>query len=171
MMKNKVFSLFLFLGFVLPLLGGCKRIEQPKITTEVTRSEDKKTPPVSSSSSEQEVKVEQVRDLKAEEEFVQKFLEAYTNYSSLNAQKAAIQSFLTNELKEKLAVGQVVSPDLNRVTSKGERLSVWHNEEEWLGLVTIKINEQTSNVQVFVIGLEIKEGHYLVQGFQSPTQK
>lgn len=171
MMKNKVFSLFLLLGFVLPLLGGCKRIEQPKISTKVTQSENKQTPPVSSLSSEQEVKVEQVCDLKAEEEFVQKFLEAYTNYSSLNAQKAAIQPFLTNELKAKLAVGQVVSPDLNRVTSKGERLSVWHNDEEWLGLVTIKINGQTSNVQVFVIGLESKEGHYLVQQFQSPTQK
>lgn len=170
-MKNKIASLFLLLGLVLTLLGGCKRIEQPKILTEVAPSESKQPSTASSSSSIQEVKGEQVRDMRAEAEFVQQFLEAYTNYSSLNAQKAAIQPYLTNDLKEKLAVAQFVAPDLNRVTSKGEQLSIWHNYKgQWLGLVTIKINEQISNVHVFVIGLENKEGRYLVQQFHSPTQ-
>ncbi|USI64656.1 hypothetical protein LMK05_07350 [Lactococcus petauri] len=86
-MKNRILSMFLLLGIILSLLVGCKRIEQPEILAEVTQSENKQTPSASSSSYDKDSKMEQVHDLKAEEQFVQQFLEAYTNYSSINEQK------------------------------------------------------------------------------------
>lgn len=110
--------------------------------------------------------------LKEEETFVKKFLVAYTTYSSLNAQKAAIKPLLTSGLQKRLAVSQQSTPDLNQVTSAGQNLSVWHNDKnQWLGLVTVKINNQTSSVQVFVVGLEMQGKHTLVNRLSSPTQE
>lgn len=163
--------MFLLLGIILSLLVGCKRIEQPEILAEVTQSENKQTPSASSSSYDKDSKMEQVHDLKAEEQFVQQFLEAYTNYSSINEQKKAIQPYLTKEMKKKLAVTQLIPPDLEHVSSRGEQISIWYSEkEEWLGLVKVKINEQISSINVFVIGIEEQERGYLVNQFQSPTQ-
>lgn len=107
-----------------------------------------------------------------ESDFVKEFLTAYTTYTSLNAQKAALKPLLTTSMQKQLAVDVTPSPDLNRVTSSGQQLSVWQNDKgEWLGLVTVKINDQTSRVQVFLVGLEIKNQKLLVNQLSSPTQE
>ena len=168
-MKTKKIMIGIFLGFSLLELSSCKPSglkmpNQPhqQLLTKISRtqSKPKQTPKQTRVTS------------KEEETFVQQFLNAYTTYTSLNSQKAAVKPLLTAAMQKRLAVNKPVSPDLNQVTSNGQELSIWHNDKgQWLGLVTIKINNQTSSVQVFLVGLEIQGKRILVNQLSSPTQE
>ena len=64
--------------------------------------------------------------------------------------KKSDSTLLDKRNEEKLAVTQLIPPDLEHVSSRGEQISIWYSEkEEWLGLVKVKINEQISSINVF----------------------
>ncbi|GBG95952.1 hypothetical protein [Lactococcus termiticola] len=170
-MKQRKWGLLMLSGVVLLSLSACGRsglnVSQPSVSSQTTQNskesvtaQSQAKPPATSFSISQEL------------DFVQKFLTAYTTYTSLNAQKSAIKPFLTSSMQKQLAVGTPASRETNQVMSVGQNLSVWQNDKgEWLGLVTVKINDQTSSVQVFLVGLEIKNQKLLVSQLSSPTQE
>jgi hypothetical protein len=172
-MNRKYLKVSLVLGLSLIVLSACSNsglIPPTSSSTPSSSQSQKKATSSTSSSSKQGANTSV--NLKAEEAFVQKFLIVYTTYGTLNAQKAAIQPLLTEAMQKQLAVTSAASPDLNSVTSNGLGISVWHNDDnQWLGLVTIKINDQTSSVQVFLITLEPHGDSYLVSQLSSPTQE
>ncbi len=170
-MKKRKWGLLMISGVTLLSLSACGQsgldVPQSTVSSHTVRNSRKSVtaqsqakPPATSFSVSQE------------SDFVQKFLTAYTTYTSLNAQKSAVQPFLTIALQKQLAVGTSASQETNQVTSVGQNLSVWQNDKgEWLGLVTVKINDQTSSVQVFLVGLEVKDQRLLVSQLSSPTQE
>lgn len=106
-----------------------------------------------------------------QERVVRQFLTAYTTYTSLNTQKENISPYLTEELKQQLAVNVKAAPSVDEVSSVGHDISIWKNEQgQYLGLVKIEVNAQTTNTQVFVMHLTEKDGKTLISSFSCPTQ-
>lgn len=170
-MKQRKWGLLMISGVVLLSLSACGRsgldVPQPSVSSQ-TMQNSKKSVTVQSQAKSSATSF----SISQESNFVQKFLTAYTTYTSLNAQKSAIKPFLTTVLQKQLAVGAPASQETNQVTSVGQNLSVWRNDKgQWLGLVTVKINDQTSSVQVFLVGLEVKDQRLLVSQLSSPTQE
>ncbi|CDG03730.1 hypothetical protein [Lactococcus lactis] len=157
-------GLFLLLGSLL-VLAGCSKLEQAKVTPVKSVSIAKpKTSPAP--------KISRPSNLKQEETFVRQFLEAYTTYSTLNSQKASLKKYLSPALQKRLAVNSPISPALDQVTSTGENISVWRNDgKAWLGLVEVKVNDQTSSLQVFILQLQKQGNRYVVSELTSPTQE
>lgn len=132
-----------------------------------------------SSKSEVKAKVERAKKpavesptetLRQKEAVVKRFVAAYTTYSSVKHQKAAIKPLLTGALQEELAVNQPVSPDADKVSSAGQDISVWRNDNgEFLGVATVRVNDQTSSVQVFMVGLAKEGNNYVVSKLSLPT--
>ena len=170
-MKQRKWGLLMISGVVLLSLSACGRsgldVPQPSVSSQTTQN------PKKSVTAQSQAKSPATSfSISQESDFVQKFLTAYTTYTSLNAQKSAIKPFLTTVLQKQLAVGTPASQETNQVTSVGQNLSVWQNDKgQWLGLVTVKINDQTSSVQVFLVGLEMKNQKLLVNQLSSPTQE
>jgi hypothetical protein len=140
-MKQKKIVIGTILSLALFGLSACGRSNldgvKPSELSQPAASQTKNTTAQSQSrSSTKSFSVAEASD------FVQKFLTAYTTYTSLNAQKEALKPLLTVAMQNELAVDNPVSSDLDRVRSVGEALSAWRNDKNgWLGLVTIKVND------------------------------
>ncbi len=140
--KMMPFTLFV-VSLVLLAACGNTKLEQP-IVSKSSSSYQKIAPKQSSSKSSAKEK------MLLEQETVTHFLKAYTTYSSLNAQRRQMKSFLTPDLQKAWAVESPVSVSLNQVTSAGEIVSLSRSSNHtWLGIVKVTINDQTHHLAVF----------------------
>jgi aspartate 1-decarboxylase len=173
-MKRKKIIAGVLLGLSVLSLAACKNkeIEIPQ-KSKPTEQIKKKANVPNTESQVKPTKPEIIQqDEKSQIVFIQKFLEAYTSYTSLSEQKEAIRPFLSPALQEQLAISSTVPQEMDKVTSSGQNISVWHNDNgEWLGLATIVINGQTTSTQVFLIGIESHDKSYLINRLSSPTQE
>lgn len=170
-MKKRKWGLFVASGLVLLALSACghSNLETPKTSVSSHSLQGKSKPSASLSQPRSPVAH---FNMSQESDFVKKFLTAYTTYPSLNAQKSALKPFLTRSMQKQLAVEAPMSQEVNQMTSVGQNLSIWQNDKgQWLGLVTVKINDQTTSVQVFLVGLQVSGQQLLVNQLSSPTQE
>lgn len=143
-MKRKIFgSILLGMSCFLLVACGNAKLAQPTVSKSFS-SYQKIAPKQSSSKSSAKEK------MLLEQETVTNFLKAYTTYSSLNAQRSQMRTFLTPDLQKEWAVESPVSVSLNQVTSAGEIVSLSRSSNHtWLGIVKVTINDQTHHLAVF----------------------